>query len=70
MVIPTISNKLTPIIDGIKVPYIIVRIMFFTFVSLVRKSTMHCGKPLSDVRVVSFMMKPKRDEEEIEREIK
>ena len=43
--------------------------MFLGFVSLVRKSAMHCGKPLPDVRVVSFMMKPKRDEV-IERQVK
>ena len=43
--------------------------MFFAFPSLVRKSTIHCGKSLSDVCAVSFWMKPKRDEEDIEREI-
>ena len=43
--------------------------MFFAFASLVPKSTIHCGKSLSDVCAVSFMMKPKGDEEEIEREI-
>ena len=31
---------------------------------------MHCGKPLSDVCLVLFMMKPKRDEEVIEKEMK
>ena len=44
--------------------------MFLAFVSLVRKSIMHCGMSLSDVCLVLFTMRPKRDEEVTEKEMK